>query len=67
MATHLSMLLQNHQDHTATTHHNLQRRAQAAEDRAADDFITAAGRLVKVGLGCAKYLPIDSHPQPVLS
>jgi len=24
-------------------------RAQAAENRAADDFITAAGRLVKVG------------------
>ena len=27
----------------------IQRAAQAAENRAADDFITAAGRLVKVG------------------
>ena len=31
------------------TYHRLQRAAQAAEDRAADDFITAALRLVKVG------------------
>ena len=31
------------------TYYRLQRRAQAAEDRAADDFIIAAGRLVKVG------------------
>jgi len=31
------------------TYYRLQRRAQAAENRAADDFITAAGRLVKVG------------------
>ena len=31
------------------TYHRLQRRAQAAEDRAAEDFITAALRLVKVG------------------
>ena len=31
------------------TYHRLQSAAQAAEDRAADDFITAAGRLVKVG------------------
>ena len=31
------------------TYHRLQRRAQAAEDRVADDFIIAAGRLVKVG------------------
>ena len=29
------------------TYYRLQRAAQAAEDRAADDFITAAGRLVK--------------------
>ena len=27
----------------------IQRTAQAAQDRAADDFITAAGRLVEVG------------------
>ena len=31
------------------TFYRLQRRAQAAENRAADDFITAAGRLVSVG------------------
>jgi len=31
------------------TFYRLQRRAQAAENRAADDFITAAGRLVNVG------------------
>ena len=31
------------------TYYRLQRAAQAAEDRAADDFIIAAGRLVKVG------------------
>ena len=29
--------------------HMLQERAQEAENRAADDFITAAGRLVEVG------------------
>jgi len=31
------------------TFYHLQRRAQAAEERAADDFIIAAGRLVKFG------------------
>ena len=31
------------------TFYRLQEAAQAAEDRAADDFITAAGRLVKMG------------------
>ena len=31
------------------TFYRLQRAAQAAEDRAADDFINAAGRLVTVG------------------
>jgi len=31
------------------TYHHLQQAAQAAEDRVADDFIIAAGRLVKVG------------------
>ena len=31
------------------TYYRLQRRAQVAEDRAADDFITEAGRLLKVG------------------
>ena len=31
------------------TYYRLGRAAQAAEDRAADDFIIAAGRLVKVG------------------
>ena len=31
------------------TFYRLQRAAQAAENRAADDFIIAAGRLVKVG------------------
>jgi hypothetical protein len=31
------------------TYYRLQRRAQAAEDRAAEAFIIAAGRLVKVG------------------
>ena len=38
------------------TFYRLQRRAQAAEDRAADDFIIAAGRLVKVGSGELKQL-----------
>ena len=31
------------------TFYRLQEAVQAAEDRAAEDFITAAGRLVKVG------------------
>ena len=31
------------------TYHRLQRAAERAEDRVADDFIIAAGRLVKVG------------------
>jgi hypothetical protein len=31
------------------TFYRLQEAAQAAENRAADDFITAAGRLVKLG------------------
>ena len=31
------------------TFYRLQRAAQAAENRAADDFITAAGRYLKVG------------------
>jgi len=38
------------------TYYRLQRRAQAAENRAADDFIIAAGRLVKVGESELKQL-----------
>ena len=44
------------------TYYRLQEAAQAAEDRAADDFITAAGRLVK--LGCSKHWPEAVPPKP---
>lgn len=49
MATHLSMLLQNREYHTATTHHNLQRPAQAAERRSDDEFIVIIRHLPKMG------------------
>jgi len=44
------------------TFYRLQRRAQAAEDRSAEDFITAARRLVKVG--CSKHWPEAVPPEP---
>jgi len=44
------------------TFYRLQEAAQAAEDRAAEAFIIAAGRLMKVG--CSKHWPEAVPPKP---